>query len=89
MRVISIGKGEEVDLDDSKIKEFWLTSIVAEDDTQRVFEKPTYPSEFSIREPLRCNFNYDGMTPTIIFNPETKKLKASGWGYKVLNIVFN
>lgn len=88
MHVITISKGEEVVLEDSKIKEFWLTSIVAEDDTVRTFQKPTYPSEFTVRDPLRCNFNYDGMTPTLTFNPETKILKAGGWGFKTINMIF-
>lgn len=89
MNVISLNKGEEVVINDASITEFWLTSIVKEDDSTIVKDKPTHPSEFSIKEPLRCNYNYDGMTPTIIFDVDSRKLKATGYGYKTLTFVFN
>lgn len=89
MQVISLNKGEEVVINDPAIVEFWLTSIVKEDDSVIVKDKPSTPSEFSIKDPLRCNYNYDGTTPTITFNTETRKLKATGWGYKTISLVFN
>uniref|UniRef100_A0AAU8KXT9 Uncharacterized protein n=1 Tax=Pantoea phage Survivor TaxID=3232176 RepID=A0AAU8KXT9_9CAUD len=88
MKTVTINKGEELTPNLNGFTHFWLNEIVREDETVITKVKPTYPSEFDAKDPLRCNFNYDGTTPTIVFDPETKKLKASGWGYTKLTLTF-
>jgi hypothetical protein len=88
MKVVTISKGEEISVSLSGVSHWWLNTIEKEDETVISKVKPTYPSEFDSKEPLRCNFNYDGTTPTIIYDPETKKLKATGWGYTKMTLTF-
>lgn len=91
MLVIKLNKGEEVKLKPG-FTEYWLNEIVRDgkEDTEILtYEKPSYPSEFDALMKLRCNYNYDGMAPTITFDPETKMLKAQGYGYNTITLTFN
>lgn len=89
MKVISIKKGEEIPVNLSGVKEFWLNEITKEDTSVISYRKPTFPSEFSSSSSMHCNYNYDGMTPTLTYNSETKLLKATGWGYETMTLTFN
>ena len=89
MKVVTISKGEEVQISLAGITHFWLNTIEKEDGSIITKVKPAYPSEFDSKSPLRCNYNYDGMTPTLIYDSETKTLKASGWGYTKMTFTFN
>lgn len=91
MKVITLSKGEEIKLTEN-FKEFWLNEIDKEGKEGSeicTYAKPTYSSEFDSTQSLHCNYNYDGMTPTIKFDPDTKVLKAVGYGYNKITLTFN
>jgi len=80
--------GEETPIDLSKFKYCWLTTLVKDEETTIEKKKPSFPSEFDHNKKFTINHNYDGMIGSVIYNPETKTIKGSGYGWKTMTYNF-
>lgn len=84
MKTVEIKIGQEVPFDLSKLKFSWLSSLVKSDESVVTKKRPTFPSEIDPSKKFTINHNYDGMIGTIVYDPETKTIKGSGYGWETM-----
>lgn len=81
MKSVEIFLDKEVVFDLSKFSTSWLTKLVKSEELTIDKIKPSYPSLMDPKKKFTINHNYDSMTGTITYDPQTKTLKGSGYGW--------
>lgn len=82
MTTVEIRNGESIVFDLSKFKTYYLSKLVKSEEVVVEKARPSYPSELEATKKFIINHNYDGMIGTVTYDPDTKTIRGSGYGWE-------